>query len=488
VIVLYNPRAITVGQPRLPKSVLALGRMFETDRYEIVDANLDPDPVQTILSHFRRRPQGPRILGLTTMQGPQLRNAIRDTQQLRRADPSLVLVWGGYFPSQHAQVCLESPLADYVVRGQGELTFVELTQALQQGGDLSAIRGLSWRRGGEIVHNPERPIVGLNQFPHYPYDKVGLRRYVMPSYLGSRTLSHFSSLGCPYNCDFCAITEVFRRRWYAEEPERTLAVIERFRREAQINALEFFDGDFFVNQDRVRAIAAGLRGQGITWWGESRVDHMLDYSESTLRLIQQSGCSMIYLGADSGDDAILALAEKEQTTRQIVECGRRLTSFGITPEFSFIVGYPFEPEREIERTLQFIRRLKAENPAYEILIFRYTPVPRPGAVYNDSVKQGFEYPKRLEQWADEKWVLFSTMRVPHTPWFTRKLEKKVRNFELAMLSKFPTATDIRQTPRVRSFLRRLGSWRYDRELYGFPLELKLVHKWIHYRQVEAEGF
>jgi pyruvate-formate lyase-activating enzyme len=488
VIVLYNPRAITVGQPRLPKSVLALGRMFAPDEYEIVDANRGSRPVSTILEHFRRRPEQPRIVGLTTMQGPQLRNAILDCQKLRRADPSIVLVWGGYSPSQHAQVCLESPLVDFVIRGQGELSFVELVQTLRRGGNLAAIQGLSWRRGTEIVHNPDRRIVGLNQFPFYPYEKVGLCEYVMPSYLGSRTLSHFSSLGCPYNCDFCAITEVFRRRWYAEEPERTLAVIERFRKEAQINALEFFDGDFFVHEDRVRSIAQGLIGKGITWWGESRVDHLLDYQESTLRLVKQSGCPMIYLGADSGDDAILSLAEKEQTTQQIVECGRRLTSFGITPEFSFIVGYPFDPEQEIERTLQFIRRLKAENPNYEILIFRYTPVPRPGAVYNDSVKQGFEYPKRLEQWADQKWVLFSTMRVPHTPWFSRRLERKVRNFELALLSKFPTVTDIRQTPRVRRWLRRLGAWRYDHQFYNFPFELKLAHKWIHYRQVEAEGF
>src|SRR5437867_2369151 len=115
-IVLYNPKS-AIHHRRLPLSIMALGAVLEgREEYALVDGNLEPDPVGAILA-LLRRPGGRHLFGVTVMPGPQLENATADSRAVRRALPEIPIVWGGYFPSDHPDVCLTSDCVDYVVRG-----------------------------------------------------------------------------------------------------------------------------------------------------------------------------------------------------------------------------------------------------------------------------------------------------------------------------------------------------------------------------------
>ena len=154
-IILYNPRAAETKQ-RLPISVLSLAAVFEGKYpWQLVDGNLDKDADKTILAHAGADPSI-RYLLVTVMPGPQLSRAVPHTRAIKARFPHVTIVWGGYFPTSHTDVCLADPAIDYVVRNQGELTILELLEALETGGPLDSIKGLilAQRRPGGAQPRP----------------------------------------------------------------------------------------------------------------------------------------------------------------------------------------------------------------------------------------------------------------------------------------------------------------------------------------------
>src|SRR5690349_19703304 len=121
-IVLFNPLSTTPGKQPLPLSLMALAAVLEgRESWTLVDGNLTPDPAQEILDIFRTASlASPPLLAVTVMPGPQLTQAVRVCRRVKQAMPGLTIVWGGYFPTQHADVVLRSGVVDFVVRSQGE--------------------------------------------------------------------------------------------------------------------------------------------------------------------------------------------------------------------------------------------------------------------------------------------------------------------------------------------------------------------------------
>jgi hypothetical protein len=212
------------------------------------------------------------------------------------------------------------------------------------------------------------------------------------------------------------------------------------------------------------------------------------YSDRTWRALRESGLHMMFFGAESGSDHVLRRMDKRLGTAEILECARRCEAHGIVPEFSFVLGNPLDPERDVEDTIAFIYRLKAISPRCEVLLFVYTPVPQPGYLFADATRLGFQFPRTLEEWAEPRWVRFMSMKDPQTPWLSPALRRRILDFELVVKSRFPTATDIRFTTPFRLALRGLASWRWAFRAFGAPCELKAVHRLVKLRSPELQGF
>src|SRR5690606_5741282 len=128
------------------------------------------------------------------------------------------ILWGGYFPTQHHEVILNSNFVDYVIQGQGEAPFRQFVDTLHSGGALEDIPSLGYKNG-DIHVNERAPYVPMDNLPWYPYDKLDVAQYVGRSYLGTRVLSHNTSFGCPFACNFCAVVALANRRWLPESAE-----------------------------------------------------------------------------------------------------------------------------------------------------------------------------------------------------------------------------------------------------------------------------
>jgi len=118
-LILYNPPSSARKKPVLPLSLLALGAVLEGQHdYLIVDGNLESDPLEALEQVIRAH--GATMLAVTVMPGPQLTDATPLCRELKARHPSLTIIWGGYFPTQHYEPCLRSGYVDYVVRGHGD--------------------------------------------------------------------------------------------------------------------------------------------------------------------------------------------------------------------------------------------------------------------------------------------------------------------------------------------------------------------------------
>ena len=241
-----------------------------------------------------------------------------------------------------------------MVRGQGEQTFVEWLDATRRGRPAGLDRrALVEGRRARRATTPTAPFASLDGFPEFPYHKLDdMEEYVIRTYLGERTLCHITSRGCPFPCNFCAITEVYQpplagrgaRAAWASWSSGSCATTTSTRWSSSTR-------NFMAAEARALAIAERLRPLGLRWWCQARIDTMNGYSDETWRRLRESGLHMMFFGAESGSDSVLKRMSKQLGTAEILECARRCQQHGIVPEFSFVLGNPVDPERDVEESL-----------------------------------------------------------------------------------------------------------------------------------------
>ncbi|HEY7336885.1 MAG TPA: radical SAM protein [Bryobacteraceae bacterium] len=487
-IVLLHPRSIRRARNRrFPLSVLALGAVLEgREEYEIIDGNADPDPTSTIEGIVRERPID--ALCVSSMPGPQMVSAIDLSKWFRAKYPNTPIVWGGYFPSLYPDAALNAPYVDVAVRGQGEDTFLELLAALRAKSDLRHISGVSYRdQFGLHVHTRDRGIKSPGDFPWMPYHRLrDPDKYLAKTFLGDRTAVHQASYGCPFRCKFCGVTEVAGGRQKSEKPERTAAILTRLQQQFAIDAVQFYDNNFFLREDDSAELADRIAPLKLGWWCEGRIDILLRYSDRTLSALRRSGCKMIFLGAESGSDNILRAMDKQLTSAQTLELARRIREFGIIPEFSFVIGNPKDPDSDLQINMRFIRQLKSANPDAEIIIQHYTPTPHPDGMYGD-IDDKIDFPKTPDEWASPRWYNFTVREDPALPWLPRPTKRLIDAFETVMSCRWPTIQDSRLSRWARAALKGLSWWRYEFNFYKWPHELEFAQAILRPRDPRVES-
>lgn len=131
---------------------------------------------------------------------------------------------------------------------------------------------------------------------------------------------------------------------------------------------------------------------------------------------------------------------------------------------------------------------KEINPAAEIIMYLYTPVPLAGDLYDEAEAGGFAFPQTLAEWVNPDWLNFSQRRSVMMPWVKRPLHQQLYDFERVLNAYYPTATDIRLTGLRRKLLRLVAAWRYHSQIYHAPLELRLLNRIFAYQRPETSGF
>lgn len=496
-ILLFNPRSSN-GKYRIPNSILNIAASVDgIYDWVIVDGNRERDAYAAICKHLKTGKF--RYIGFTVMPGPQLKEAIPYAKQIKSDFPGTVMIWGGYFPSSHHKVVLDSGYVDFIINGPGDHAFPNLVNALEKNEPYELIKNLAYKTGGNIIKNPKEDLIEQSTLPALPYDKLNsfypVETYLGKTYLGSRTLAYHSSIGCPFTCSFCAVVPIYEARWKAKPAMQVYKDVTYIKNKWGANAIEFHDNNFFVSEKRTVEFSQLIKPENMTWWGEGRIDTIDKYKDESIAAMRESGCKMIFFGAETGNDKILKQMDKggTQTGEQIVRFAERMRKFDIIPEYSFVLGTPAPTEKEvmdqIDFDINFIKQIKAINPDTEIIIYTYSPVPAEGSeLYKQVLDNGFSFPKKLEDWISPQWEKFDLRKNPLTPWLTPEMIDKIRNFETVLNGYYPTVSDIRLGSLKRKLVKMVSGIRYKTNIYHYPYEIKFLHKIWKYRQPEIQGF
>ncbi len=532
-VLLVNPRMCSPRSVRLPLSLLALGAALDGKySYRLIDGNVDPDAVGAVLAALAtpgsRAPDGApaagraggggggdgtvALVGVSVMPGPQVGPAIALSSAVRAAFPAVPIVWGGYFPTLYPESAINAPYVDYVVRGQGEGTLLDLLERLPDAGApappldsaadagaLAGVDGLTFKQGGEVRHNPDRRFRGADDYPPLPYERLGdLTPYLRPSFMGSRTAVHQAAIGCRYHCEFCGVVTMFNGTTRLQGARRLEQAVATLRGSYGADAIQFYDHNFFDREETSVPLLEALARLAVPWWCYARADTMAGFSPATWDLVRRSRLRMAYIGAEAASDEALRQMKKGSRVEHTLAVARLCRENGVVPELSFVLGGPEDPEGETERTLTFIKRLKQVHPECEVVLYFYSPTPRRAAptatasggslrlpVMDSYGKGGPPLPTTPLEWTERQWIDYVCHQ--DAPWLTPRLRRRVRDFATVLGCRFPTVQD-HATPRWgKAVLRNLARWRYRSGRYENPWELELARRWVPLRQPQSES-
>lgn len=496
-VLLFNPRS-AVAKHRIPNSIMNIAASIDGQfDWMIVDGNREEDAYRKLRSYFLTGQF--RYLGITVMPGPQTKQAIPFSKKIKAEFPAVVIIWGGYFPTSHYKVILESGYVDFVINGPGDHAFPKLIDALENNKPYELIRNLIYRSGDHILKTMKDDLIEQDILPPLPYDKLdkmySIGWYLGKTYLGKKTLAYHSSIGCPFSCSFCAVVPTYEARWKAKSAKHIYRDVKYIKDKWGADAIEFHDNNFFVSEKRVVEFSKLILPEKMSWWGMARIDTMDKFSDESLALIRMAGCKIIFFGAESGNDKILHQLNKggTQNGEQILRFAERLKKFDIIPEYSFVLGTPAStPEAVMEQIafdISFIKKVKAINPKTEIVLYTYSPVPTEGSdLFTEVLASGFRYPQTLEEWINPQWERFDMRKNPLTPWLKPEMVDRIRNFEIVLNGYYPTVSDIRLNQIKRKLMQWVAGVRYNLNFYKFPYEIKLLQRLWKYRQPEIQGF
>ena len=178
---------------RMPLSLLAVGSALDKEGYnvKIVDMRFD--------DYKKYNYKNAIFVGVTVLTGPTIKHSLEFSRFIKENYPDVPVVWGGIHPSLLPNQTIKNKYIDIVVRGEGEITAVELARSLEKNKSLKGIRGLTYKRMGKIINNPELPFLNMDSLPKinynlYPLDKATTALGDFP---------YNSSRGCPSRCKFC---------------------------------------------------------------------------------------------------------------------------------------------------------------------------------------------------------------------------------------------------------------------------------------------
>jgi anaerobic magnesium-protoporphyrin IX monomethyl ester cyclase len=277
--------------------------------------------------------------------------AVDLTRRFREELPETPIVYGGVFPTYHFRDILErEPQIDAIVRGEGEDTVPKLIAAIENSTDLASVRGIAFRRDGQIVETP--PAQAIENLDDYRvgWELVDLKRYSY--YGGKRAVVMQFSRGCPHSCNYCG-QRGFWARWRYRDPQKFAREIAWLHRTHGVELINLADENPTANKILWRKLCEAIIAENIdiTIIGSTRADDIVRDAD-VLHLYRQAGVERFLLGMENTDEATLQKIRKGGTTKSDREAIRLLRQHGILSLATWVADFEEVTDRDFFRSLR----------------------------------------------------------------------------------------------------------------------------------------
>lgn len=371
-VVLLQPpgacRAFTrSGSIYPPLGLCQLAAMAAPDDVAVLDADglgLDDAQVVRVLERLR-----PRLVGMTVNS-----YTLELIERHAAAFASMglpVMVGGPHASLAPADVFIRCPSVHYVVRGEGEVIFSEIIARLRAGQELDGLPGLCARRPDEGLAL-DATILQVRDFEDLPFPRLEglpLDSYTCPDARLRPLVTMMTTRGCPHRCAFCSSPAVLGKKVRGHDVTAVLGELERLRWTLGVREISFVDDVFTVNARRAMHLCEGMigRGLGLSWFCNARADQI---TPPLAEVMARAGCHQVYLGFESGSQAILDGVNKGASVEELERGAAILKEVGISRSVGFVIGLPGENDSTVEASIELARRVRPERLQFT----RFTPL------------------------------------------------------------------------------------------------------------------
>lgn len=392
----------------VPQGLLHIGTFIKSKGYDvkIIDTTIEKDYYGIIEDEL----QNAVCVGVSAMTA-QLPNAIEILKKIRTFNREIPVIFGGIHPTLFSMQMLENDWIDYVIIGEGELSFLKLLNVIvsKNYDKLKGIGGIAYKeRTGEIKENRNKELFKFSDMPLIDYSL--LNPIVLDAYNNSDFIYFplMTARGCPHRCSFC-INTIFReyRIWRAWDTERLVIEIERIRQMTKKRQcrITFMDENTFVNKKRIEKLLDIIEGKNLKfeWYCSARADYFKEgfLDIPFLKRLRSCGLTRISIGIEVGSNKVLDYLNKDISLDDILRTADYCNEANIRPSYSMMIGLPNEDVEDVKKTVALIRELSEKHKSWGIVgpqLFR----PYPGCLaYQDCVKAGLREPKSTEEWVDQ---------------------------------------------------------------------------------------
>ncbi len=338
---------------------------------DIIDCYARPDSDYLIRDYLLT--EKPSFIGLSCTTSSFL-DGIRIAKLAKSFLPDIKIVFGGPHVSALKNRVLENfSVIDFVVVGEGEQTLTELIEKGNE--EVHSVQGLVYRdANGEICFTGYRSkAIDLDTLPFPAYEKLtgypDVYKLLIFNYPKAPNSSCISSRGCPYSCSYCD-RSVFRRSFRYNSAEYMYEHLRYLKKRFGIRHVIFYDDQFTFNRQRIEDFTRMLldRPLGMTFNCVVRAEHI---DLELLRRLKASGCWMISLGIETGDEDLLAQHRRNVNLNLLAEKIRLIKKVGIRTKGLLMIGLPGETEDSIKKTMKYVFSL----PIDDINLAKFTPFP-----------------------------------------------------------------------------------------------------------------
>jgi len=307
--------------------------------------------------------------------------------------------------------------ADFIIKGEGEETLKELIEAISNNQDVNAIKSVAYKVDDHIIENPKRAVLrDLDVLPIPAWDLIDISSYrnIWESGGNTFTLNIATTRGCPFKCNWCA-KPIYGNRYNSHSPEYITKHLKYLSDTYNVNRFWMCDDIFGLKPNWVQNFNIELQKEqlNISYYIQSRVDLLL--KEDTIDALAESGLEEVWVGAESGSQAILDAMDKDTKVEQIYEATRILKSKKIRVAFFIQFGYLGETLTDINKTIKMIKELLPDNIGVSV------SYPLPGTKFYDKVKDDLKF---KSNWTDSD-DLAMMFKGTYNTKFYRKLQRYV---------------------------------------------------------------
>ncbi len=345
-----------------PLGLASLAAVMLRDKHDaiLIDAlskDLDINRVAEIIDSWKAE-----VVGVTICASPYYKFATDLAKKVREKNRSTLLIAGGYHATFGYSQLLKNDY-DFAVLSEGEETFSELINTLNHGDDVVTVKGIAFRKDGEIIRTESRPLIkSLDSLPipaFELFDKTVCQAEIFGpnSYLATMETSR----GCPYNCEFCSVTAMWGRCWRFKSTKRVLDEIQLLK-SLGYNWVFLIDDNFITDiiaKER-KLLFKEMKNRGLNSLNliaQMRAD-LAAKNPSIIKDAASAGLKLAFLGLESGSHTVLKRMNKGVDTDTIIEGIRILHKNGIITHGGFVLGAPYESRTDLKKTFRFADQLR----------------------------------------------------------------------------------------------------------------------------------